>query len=75
MSALQTISIKVSPAAARAYQNANETQRKKMELLLSLQLLEFSRIRKPLDDVMREIGRSAQERGLTPEILAELLKD
>ena len=46
-----------------------------MELLLSLRLLEVARVRKPLAEVMREISRSAQENGLTPEILAKLIKD
>ena len=75
MSAMQTISIQVSPTVAKAYRNASAQERKKMELLLSLRLLEVTRARKPLEDVMREISRSAQKRGLTPEILDELLKD
>ena len=75
MSALQTISIQVSPSAAKAYRNASVPERKKMELLLSLRLLEVARLRKPLAEVMREISRSAQENGLTPEILAELIED
>jgi hypothetical protein len=75
MSSMQTISIQVSPAAAKAYHNASAPERKKMELLLSLRLLEVSRSRKPLEAVMREISRSAQERGLTPDLLDDLLKD
>lgn len=75
MSAMQTISVRVSPAAAKAYRNASEPERKKMELLLSLRLLEASTSRKSLETVMREISRSAQERGLTPDLLEDLLKD
>lgn len=75
MSAMQTISIKVSPEAAQAYLKANAEDRKKMELLLSLRLLEVSHNHKPLTQLMSEISRSAQERGLTPEILKELLED
>ena len=75
MSAMQTISIQVSSEAARAYQKANTEERKKMELLLSLRLLEVARNHRPLRQVMSEISRSAQERGLTPEILKELLDD
>jgi hypothetical protein len=74
MSAMQTISIQVSPAAARAYRKASASERKKMELLLSMRLLEVSRSRKPLEQTMREISRSAQERGLTPEVLDDLLE-
>ncbi|WP_345298773.1 hypothetical protein [Candidatus Villigracilis affinis] len=75
MSAMQTISIQVSSEAAQAYHRASVEERKKMELLLSLRLLEVSLIHKPLKQVMSEISRSAQERGLTPEILDDLLKD
>ena len=69
MSAMQTISVQVTPEAARAYRKASATQRKKMELLLSMRLLEAASSRKSLETVMREIGRSAQARGMTPEIL------
>jgi hypothetical protein len=75
MSAMQTISIQVSPKAARAYLKANAEERKKMELLLSLRLLEVTRSHKSLRQVMSEISDSAQKRGLTPEILKELLDD
>ena len=75
MSAMQTINIQVTPEAAKAFRNASPAERKKLELLLSLRLLEVARTRKPLEEVMREISRSAQARGLTPEILEKLLKD
>ena len=75
MSAMQTISIQVSSAAAQAYRKASAEDRKKMELLLSLRLLEVSRSHKPLKQVIGEISASARERGLTPETLEELLKD
>jgi len=72
---MQTISIQVSSEAAQAYLKANSEERKKMELLLSLRLLEVARIRKSLKQVMSGISRSARERGLTPEILNDLLDD
>lgn len=75
MSAMQTINIQVTPEAAKAFRNASPAERKKLELLLSLRLLEVTRTRKPLEEVMREISRSAQARGLTPEILDDLLKE
>ena len=74
MSAMQTINIQVTPEAAKAFRNASESERKKLELLLNLRLLEVARARKPLEEVMREISRSAQARGLTPEMLDDLLK-
>jgi len=74
MSAMQTISVHVTPDAAKAYRKASAAERKKMELLMSMRLLEASTSRKSLGTVMREISHSAQERGQTPEILDDLLK-
>lgn len=47
-----------------------------MEALVSLWLKEIaSADTRPLKEVMNEIGREAQRRGMTPEILDSLLKD
>ena len=70
MQATETIAIQVTPEVAKACRSASEGERKKMELLLNLRLLEVTRARKSLEQVMREISRSAQERGLTEEIPA-----
>ncbi|MCI0552947.1 MAG: hypothetical protein L0287_18500 [Anaerolineae bacterium] len=75
MSAMQTINIQVTPEAAKAFRDASPSERKKLELLLNLRLLEVARARKPLEEVMREISRSARARGLTPENLDDLLKN
>lgn len=75
MSATEIIAIHVAPEIAKAFRSASESERKKMELLLNLCLLEVTRAHKPMEQVMREISRSAQERGLTEEILTDLLKD
>lgn len=71
----ETITIKVTPEVAKAFRSASESERRKMELLLNLRLLEVTRTRKPLEQVMREISRSAKERGLTQDILSDLLAD
>jgi hypothetical protein len=71
----ETITIQVTPEIAKAFRSASETERRKMELLLNLRLLEVTRARKPLEQVMREISRSAKARGLTEEIFTDLLAD
>jgi hypothetical protein len=71
----EKITIEVTPEAAKAFRSASEAERKKMELLLNLRLLEVTRARKPLEQIMREISQTAKERGLTEEILNDLLKD
>ncbi|MBI2332175.1 MAG: hypothetical protein HYU84_08465 [Chloroflexi bacterium] len=73
--ATETITIQVTPEVAKAFRSASESERKKMELLLNLRLLEVTRTRKPLEQVMREVSRSAKERGLTEKILQDLFRD
>ncbi|MCP3962054.1 MAG: hypothetical protein GY719_29785 [bacterium] len=71
----QNITIRVSPEAARAYKGAPAEERRKLDALLSLKLSEVARKPRPLEKVMGEISRKAQERGMTPEILDELLNE
>lgn len=76
MTAMQTISIQVSPEAAKAYRNASGPEKKKLELLLSLRLLDAAvRPQKSLEEVMKKTSRSARKKRLTPDILEDLLKD
>jgi hypothetical protein len=65
----EEITIHVDPAAAQAYRAASAQKRKKLDLLLSLRLQDALRPSGTLTDLMTEISRKAQERGLTPEIL------
>lgn len=71
----KTISIRVSPEAARAYEAATDEQKRKLDALLSLKLSEAARERRPLEEIMSEISRKAQKRGLTPEVLQSLLNE
>lgn len=74
--ATATISLEVDAAAARAFATASPEDRRKLQLLLSLRLRELTaRPARPLKEVMDEIGRNAEARGLTPEILESLLHD
>jgi hypothetical protein len=69
----RAISIQVSDTAARAYEAASPEERRKLDALLTLRLTEASRESRALEQVMDELGRKARERGLTPEILDEIL--
>jgi hypothetical protein len=71
----EPITIQVDREAARVFRSASPEMRRKLELLLSLQLVEFAQGKPNLKQVMREISQNAQARGLTPEILDELLND
>ncbi len=70
---MQEITIRVAPDAAAVYLAATEQQRKKLDALLSLRLSETALKTRPLQDVIREASNEAQAKGLTPEILEEIL--
>ena len=71
----KTITIRVDTEAARAYETATQEQQRKLDALLSLKLTEATRTRRSLEDVMADMSRDAQERGLTPEILESILRE
>ncbi len=71
----EAITIQVAPEAAQVFIAAPTAKRKKLELLLSIQLLDAVQPRGSLEDTMREISQKAQARGLTPEILQEILAE
>jgi len=63
----------VDVAAAQAYRRASQQERRKLDLLLGLRLHDVLRPGGSLKDLMDEVSRKAQERGLTPEILESIL--
>jgi len=71
--ATRTISIRVSDEAARTYESASEEERRKLDALLTIQLAQPRRDGRSLEEVIGEMSRKARERGLTPEILDEIL--
>lgn len=75
MMAAQTITIRVSPEAAQTFNTATEEEQRKLEVLISLKLTEVARSSRPLEDIMSEISRKAQARGLTPTVLDSMLSE
>jgi nickel-dependent lactate racemase len=71
----KAITIRVSLEAASAYETAPAEQQRKLDALLSLKLSEVTRAKRPLEVIMSEMSRKAQERGLTPEILESILNE
>ena len=71
----EEITIRVDPDAARAYREASEQERRKLDLLLSLRLHDALRSNGSLQELMRDISRKAQQRGLTPDILESILDE
>jgi hypothetical protein len=71
-----TIPLEVDADTAQAFSAASAEDRRKLQLLLRLRLRELTaRSARSLKEVMDEIGRNAETRGLTPEILEALLRD
>jgi hypothetical protein len=70
---MEEITIRVTPDAAATYLAASESQRRKLDALLSLRLAEVAQQSRPIHEVIRDASREAQAKGLTPEILQEIL--
>jgi len=70
-----TITIRLDAEAVRAFRAVPAQERKKLEALLSVWLLEATRTGESLTDIMRETSRNAQKRGLTPAILESMLRE
>ncbi|MGE3808771.1 MAG: hypothetical protein AB7K24_29250 [Gemmataceae bacterium] len=76
MTPITTISIEVDPDTARALSQASVEDQQKMQLLLRLRLRELTaNPSRTLQQIMDEIGKEAETRGLTPELLEKLLQD
>ncbi len=70
------ISIEVDAASARAFTNASDDERRRLQLLLSLRLRELtSHSGKSLKFILDKIGSQAEARGLTSEVLDSILHD
>jgi molybdenum cofactor biosynthesis enzyme MoaA len=74
----KTISVRVNADAAQIYESAPAEEKRKLDALLSSRLREVTgrrKHKKSLKEVMNEISRKAQKRGLTPEKLDEILNE
>ncbi len=71
----ETITLEIDSEAARLFDSASAEDREKLKVLLGVWLKEYVRADATLKEVMNELGRSAQERGLTPEILESILEE
>ena len=70
---MKEITIHVTPDAAATYLAASDEDRRKLDALLSLRLSEAAAWRRSLQEVIQEASHEAQAKGLTPEILQEIL--
>ncbi len=73
--ATEPITLNVDAEAARVFNAASPDERRKLEALVSLQLLDVGKPSLSLRALMDLISQRAQERGLTEDQLQELLDD
>jgi hypothetical protein len=73
--ATEEITLRVSPEAAQAYRRATPQEQLKLEASVNLQSLGQLQPRRTLDAIIADMSLQAQERSLTPEALADLLRD
>jgi hypothetical protein len=73
--ATEPVTLELDEAAARIYKNASPEQRRKLEALVSLHLLEATMSRQSLRELMDTVGKQAHEQGLTEERLQELIRE
>ena len=71
----EEITIRVDPDAARAYREAPEQERRKLDLLLSLRLHDALRPTGSLQELMSDISRKAHERDDLAVAVGDLLED
>ena len=71
----EQISISVDPDLADMYRSASDDDRRKLDLIINLRLRDAIESRRSLQDIMLEISRNAQKRGVTPEILQSILDE
>ncbi|WP_419940565.1 hypothetical protein [Candidatus Palauibacter sp.] len=67
------IIVSVDPDVAQAYRSVSDMDRRKLDLLVNLRLRDATQDRQSLREIMRDISRDAQRRGLTPETLQTIL--
>jgi len=71
----EPITLQIEVDAARAFRSASADEQEKLQTLMSVLLREYARTdATSLKRTMDEIGKRAQEKGLTPELLDSILK-
>ncbi|MDB9314091.1 hypothetical protein PN462_13350 [Spirulina sp. CS-785/01] len=71
---MENIQIQVNTETKKAFEQANPQTQKQLSQLVQFFLRENLH-QKTLAEVMAEISNKAQKRGLTPEILQDILED
>jgi len=72
----EAITLEIDSEAAQAFKSVSVEEREKLQILLGIWLKEYAKAdAASLKEMMDEISRKAQSRGLTPEILESILEE
>lgn len=72
----EVITLEIDSEAAQAFKSVSVEEREKLQVLLGIWLKEYAKADAPnLKETMDDIGREAQRRGLTPNILDSILEE
>ena len=71
----ELITVSVDSDVAKRYLTASDNARRKLDLLVNLCLRDATESKKSLGETMKEIGRKAQQRGMTSEMLQSILAE
>ena len=71
----ETTTVSVDSEVAAARRAATAVDRRKLDLLINLRLRGATRTDQSLRGGMLEVSRNAQERGLTPAVLQNILDE
>jgi hypothetical protein len=71
----EQITIHVGTKAAKAYNSVPTKNKRKLEAILTLKIIEATRNKESLQSIVNEIREKGIARGLTPEILKSILDE
>ena len=72
----EAITLEIDSEAAQAFKSVSVEEREKLQILLGIWLKEYANAEAAsLKETLDEIGRKAESRGLTPEILESILEE
>lgn len=71
---METITIPVDPAIAKAYREADPEKQQKIAMFLNV-MLKKTLNKRPLIEIMEDVSQQAIANGITPEILESILND
>ena len=71
----EKITLDVSPKAAQAFRSASPEEQKRIRNLIEVSLMSREEAAQELGRIMDDMSRTARKRGLTDDLLDEILND